>query len=190
MKKFKRMVCILLTMLLCFAGTVPAAAVTANYTRASKAYKAWLKKMTSGQYNSLEYDIVDLDGNGIPELMASGYSKEGPYSYVYTYDAKKGKMVRLKKLGLGRIMGSGITYKKSKKMFIIMSSDTARSRIWFYKVKGTKITKAAVYEFRSLTQYPKGPNYLINNKKCSQSTYTKKIKNAQKGFRSLRYTTA
>lgn len=187
MKNFKKMLCIVLVLILCFASAVPASAATAKYTKASNAYKSWLKKYSTplGRY----YDIVDIDGNGIPEFLVTDFAD----SRVFTYDYAKKKMVLLKKLGAGRSSGVGksrITYNTKKKMFTMVTSDTQSSTTYFFKVKGKKITKAATYSYR-FTQSAASSRikYYINNKAYSYSTYKKKLKSASKGYKNMRYST-
>ncbi len=184
MKKSKRIVCVLLSFVLCLSMTSPAMAATAKYTKASNAYKARIKKLENNPMTPTTYDIVDIDGNGVPEFLVSG-----PWdNYVYTYNVSKNKIVLLKKLSLGKAYGNGVTYSKTKKMFTVFTANTGGYTKIFYKVNGSKATKYATYEYINNRHSSTGKaQYLIKGKKYSKSSYTKKLKNLEKKFKNLRY---
>lgn len=183
MKNFKKILCVVLAMVLCLSCTTPAMAASAKYTKATKAYNSWLKQTKKWPNTPRYYDIVDIDGNGIPELLVSTMVE----SIVYTYNTKTSKMVKLIRMDKGKLMGTGVTYNTKKKMFSLVIADTGGSRTRYYKLNGTKITKTAAYEYRNARHYPGGPYYLINGKKYSESTYNKKYESARKNFKEPRY---
>lgn len=63
-KKAKQLCCILLTAILCIGMTLPVMAASSKYNAAVSSYKKYMK----GKRGS--YKIVDVDGNGIPELLS------------------------------------------------------------------------------------------------------------------------
>lgn len=179
----------MLTLILCISCSVPAMAATAKYKQASKAYQTWLRKNTRS--GALSYDIIDLDGNGIPELLVSGH--ESNYtactSYIFTFDIKKNKMVKLKSCVLGKAHGNQVYYNTKSQMFTLSTANTGGSTLWFYKWNGKKITKVATYDYsNSKFTNSRTPEYKINGKKYSQSTFSSKLNNALRGFKKLRRT--
>lgn len=183
MKKIKQLVCILLAVLLCIPAAAPVSAASAKYTRAEKAYKKWISKN-----QVVHYDIVDIDGNGIPELLAANYGE----SRVYTYHNGKKKMVLLKKIDSGRAGMSGasaITYNCKKKTFTLLTGSTADATKYVYSVKNRKASKelTLTYDYGRYTASRK-PTYYKNGKKVSRSTYKKALKTTTKKYREMRYT--
>jgi len=61
-KKMKKISCIILAIFLCFTTTVPTMAASSVYNAAVASYMNYMKGK-SGYYK-----IIDVDGNGIPEL--------------------------------------------------------------------------------------------------------------------------
>ena len=62
-KKAKQLCCILLAAILCMGMTVSVMAASSKYNAAVSSYKKYMR----GKRGS--YKIVDVDGNGIPELL-------------------------------------------------------------------------------------------------------------------------
>ena len=100
----------LLTGIIVFAvaGTAGTPAIPAvALSKKDKAVTSYQKFLKNHRGKSA---IVDLDKNGVPELV---YSEPTVYGAVYTYNVKKGKRVCLKKVRYGK--GGYIGYHKKKK---------------------------------------------------------------------------
>ena len=121
---------------------------------------------------------MDIDKNGIPELLCSSLHKE---NRLYTYDYSKKKMVLLVKSDLGRNWPNSeiMMYNTSKKTVEILFMDTKKSIRKFYQLKGTKLKTIKTYEWGSVCK--------INGKKCSRSTYSKKLNKDLKSYKGMRY---
>ena len=69
-KKAKQLCCILLAAMLCMGMTVPVMAASSKYNAAVSSYKKYMR----GKRGS--YKVVDVDGNGIPELLMHNSSAD------------------------------------------------------------------------------------------------------------------
>lgn len=67
----KKLLTLILACTMILSCPVSASAASAKYTKATKAYESWMKKNCSKPYSYAYYDIVDIDQNGIPELLLS-----------------------------------------------------------------------------------------------------------------------
>lgn len=85
-KKAKQLCCILLTAILCIGMTLPVMAASSKYNAAVSSYKKYMK----GKRGS--YKIVDVDGNGIPELLMHNSSAGiNEFGYLQSKNKKKCK---------------------------------------------------------------------------------------------------
>ncbi len=179
MKKiWKKVLCLCLVFALCFGIRVPSMAASKKYTAASNSYKAYVKK-NKGKYDKTKYKIVDIDKNGIPELVIHNGKRE--QNEVYTYNYSKRKMVLLKRKDYLRLYNGGVGYSTSKKSFVLSA---AGFRVWyydFYKVSGTTVKKVASFteEYDRNGRY----YYCLNGKKVSKKTYQAKWKSVYKGYK-------
>ncbi|MDO5548902.1 MAG: hypothetical protein Q4F79_10500 [Eubacteriales bacterium] len=159
------------------AGTAAPAQAASAATKAKQKYKSYVtKKNGSFQYAK----IIDIDGNGIPELLYNDWSNTSTSgkTYVYTYNKSTKKMVKLKSMYFGK--GYAPYYNKKKHMVVLTFFTTRDGKYAFYKVSGKKITKdSTYYAKRGATGAWK---YTINGKKVSQSTYSKKLNAKMKGY--------
>lgn len=180
-KKLKKLCCILVVFVLCFSIPVPVMAASAKYNAAVSCYKKYIGK------NSGTYRIIDLDSNGIPELVM--HNKSNYCNEVFTYNTSTRKMKCLKSIGMGKGYNMRVQYSKGKHQVVLPTASTGGSIIYIYTVKGQKISKVLEAEYingrfeRFGSEYRLG--YKINGKRVSLSTYNKKLAAATKGFQSL-----
>lgn len=85
-KKIKRLSCILLAIVMCMGMTVPAMAASSKYNAAVASYKRYMR----GKCGS--YLIVDIDGNGVPELLFHN-TTAGITKFVLTIPERKNQYV-------------------------------------------------------------------------------------------------
>lgn len=147
---------------------------TTRYSKAKQTYTSWLSN-NAEKYEY--YDIVDVDKNGIPELLCCGYGT----GRVYTCNYSGKKMVLLKSFSLGRSMPNAeiILYNTSKKMIEYVEWDTRETRRYFCKINGTKISTYKTYQFSDACK--------INGKICSIATYQRNLNKDLKNYKALRY---
>ena len=83
------------------AGSSSAADASTKADRARACYSAFLnRKLVASSYNRYGYDIVDINGDQVPELLLS--QMIGGKSYMYTYDVSGDKVKKLKGSTLGK----------------------------------------------------------------------------------------
>ena len=82
---------IILIVSLCMTTTTPAMAASSKYNEAVSNYRRYMR-MQNGRYK-----IVDIDGNGIPELLTHTWRNE-----IYTYNPKLGREYVWGQLHMGR----------------------------------------------------------------------------------------
>lgn len=174
----KKLLTLILACTMILSCPVSASAASAKYTKATKAYESWMKKNCSKPYFYAYYDIVDIDQNGIPELLLSNQYTQ---NRLYTYDYSKKKMVLLAKSDLGRNFPNEkiMMYNTKKKTVEIVFWDTQKTVRKFYQVKGTKLKTIKTYEW--------GGTCRINGKKCSDSAYHKNLDKDLKSYKGMRY---
>lgn len=176
----KRISLFFLVMVLVFTNTMPVMAASAKYTAAAKAYKKYMSKRSV--YGS---KIVDVDKNGIPELLMQCNYKGKWYYTLCTYDKRTKKVAVLKKVMAGKDYPAAFRYNVSKKQVYFCQESTGGSKEIIVKVKGKKVSTVATYQ--SKRKYPGfSYTYKRNGKKVSQKTWSKKRKAALKGFKNYR----
>lgn len=170
-------------MLLCISSFAPVAAASksAKYKAAEKKYLAYINKNRTG-YGS--YEIVDVDSNGIPELLIS--NKKTWKNELYTYNAKTKKMIKLKSLHMGNRTGGSqlIQYSRSKHTVMLLTGDTKSYTYYIYKVKGTKaslVLKASA----SMDWRTRKTTYKLNGAMVSRTKFNSKWKSYLKGGKYL-----
>lgn len=157
-----------------------------NYIKAETAYKDWLRKQNHSAWIS-RYEIADIDGNGIPELMVTGYAFDVA-STVYTYDTRTSKMKKLVSAYLGRA-SNGLFYNPAKKMFYLVSSTTTDLIYTVYKYSDGKLKKTDKYSYHVDKMSAKWKTtYKISGKKYTQAKWNSKWKKASRGYRQLNNT--
>lgn len=180
-KELKKKICLffLAAVLIC-SNTMPAMAASAAYTAATKAYKTYMSKRSV--FGS---KIVDVDKNGIPELlMQCNYSGKWYYT-LCTYNKKTKKVVILKKVEAGKDFPECLQYNVSKKQVYFNQSSTGGAKEIIVKVNGTKIS--TVSTFQSIRNYPGFTyTYKVNGKKVSYNTWSQKRTAARKGFKNYK----
>ncbi len=126
----------------------------------TKAYKKYVSE------NSItKYKQVDIDGNGIRELL---YRDVSWNVGVCTYNSKKKKVVKIKSVAVGKAEPK-IYYNKSKKSFFLIHADTGGYECYAIRLKGTKKTtkRKMLYTNGKF----KKVRYKINGKKVSQDKF-------------------
>ncbi len=113
--------------------------------------------------------IVDIDKNGIPELLC--FKRSNLKAYAFTYNKKTKKMVKLCSRSSGK--GYGSYYSVKKKQVVLCSSNTGGSSWYVYKISGTKakLVKKCVSTRKGVGSF----TYKINSKRVSQKTWDKTI---------------
>lgn len=180
-KKMKQICCILLSLIMCFGMSTPTMAASSKYKAAVASYRQLI-----GQSGG-DYKIVDLDGNGVPELVVYNSSKWA--NEVYTYNVNTGKKKCLKSVGVGKGYNMRAQYFKKKHQVALPTANTGGNSLYIYKIKGQSATKSLEAEYlngrygRFDPAYRQG--YKINGKRVSYATYKKKVSSALKGFTSI-----
>ncbi|MDO4339872.1 MAG: hypothetical protein Q4C91_17550 [Eubacteriales bacterium] len=168
---------ILLILVLVFSNTMPAMAASASYTAASKAYKTYMSKRSVNGSK-----IVDVDKNGIPELLMKCKYNGYWYYTLCTYNKSTRKVVVLKRVSFGKDYPACFQYNTSKKQVYFNQESTGGMIETVFKVNGTKVSK--VISFRSMRNYPGFTyTYQVNGKKVSYNTWSKKRTSTLKGFK-------
>lgn len=178
-KEIRKLCCVILTFVMCFGMTIPTMAASSTYNAAVSSYRSFVR--TAGE----AYQIVDLDGNGIPELVV--YNKS--CNEVYTYNPKTGRMKCLKSLSVGKGYNLRAKYSRSKHQVVLTTANTGGNTVYIYRIKGQRAIKVLEAEYlngkfgRFDPAYRQG--YKINGKRVSTATYNKKVTSYIKGFSSI-----
>lgn len=157
MKKHMLSLRIMMLCLLLLPATVNAASAK---SKAKKEYKTFIA------HKNCDYKIVDVDGNGIPELLM----KYRGLNLVYGYNKKQGKMVQLISSDSGRYQDStaSIFYSKKYHKVGISCGYFGGQEIKFYKISGKKAKLKSTYEsYRG--------SYTINGSSVSEDTFNSKL---------------
>lgn len=151
--------------------------------KAKACYLTYLENHCSRSEFGNYYDIVDINGDKVPELLLSKWNENR--SYLFTYNAAAGKMKKLKSREFGRLY-TGVFYAKKKHLVSFGMADTAGSSYIVYKYTGKKLKKLYKVEYYNWKGSKKG--YWYNGKKISDTRGEKIYKKLKKTFRELRYT--
>lgn len=174
----KKLCALFLIFVLVFTCTMPAAAATSTYKAAVTAYGKYMKGKSVG-----EKKIVDVDKNGVPELLMDAKFNKTQCFALCTYNKKTKKVVLLKKVPVGKYYPDCLKYNTSKKQVYFNQSSTGGAKETIVRVKGTKIS--TVTTFQSLRNYPGFTyTYKVKGKKVGNSTWSKARNSAMKGFKS------
>lgn len=150
-----------------------------KYNLAVKKYKKYLKNKNG------TYEIVDIDKNGIPELLFHNDSTAD--HYVFTYDRKDKKMIKIRQQVSGKAYYMPVMYNAKKHQVNFRSGATqAYTGDIIYKISGKKAKKVIKFESYCEKNWKKNTShmvYLINGKKKNYKTYNKKYKKYLKGFK-------
>ena len=181
--KMKKLLCVLLAAVLCLGMSVPTMAASSKYKAAVKAYRKYESRYRGNG------KIVDLDKNGIPELLYHNQTKGR--NEIYTYNAKTKKMKLLVKVSYGGKAGSyPIKYSVKKHTVLMMQADTGGSNIYVYRIKGLKKTKLlkATYENGKFARFDptSSRSFSLNGKKVSEAKYNQKLNSYMKYMKDLK----
>lgn len=156
-----------------------------KYNLAVKKYKKYLKNKNG------TYEIVDIDKNGIPELLFHNDSTAD--HYVFTYDRKNKKMIKIRQQVSGKAYYMPVMYNAKKHQVNFRSGATqAYTGDIIYKISGKKAKKVIKFESYCEKNWQKHTShmvYLINGKKKNYKTYNKKYKKYLKGFKECKKVT-
>lgn len=165
-KGMKKLGCIILSVFMCFTTTVPTMAASSAYRAAVSSYMNYMRGKTG------YYKIIDVDGNGIPELIANNRTRGYNYNEIQTYNPQTKRNIRVAKIGYGK--GQNMPFKVSRTCHTVMlpNGNTGGMLYSIYKINGTsakEIVKAECFNGK----FQKG--YAINGKKVSKAKYDKTI---------------
>lgn len=124
------------------------------------------------------YTIVDIDGNGVPELIF--HDKTNYTNELRTYNPKTRKTVRLACVNMGKGYNMPAKYSKKTHTVLLPSASTGGSIERIYKVKGIKASKVCTLEGRNNKHSQSGA--WVNGKKVSNSTYNRTFNKYMKNY--------
>lgn len=177
-KKLRKLFCVVLAVMLCMGTAAPVMAASGDQAIAIAKYKAYLKK------NKGWYSMIDIDGNGIPELIIHNRTKMRNELYTYSPSAKR--TVCLKYMGWGKDWMKP-KYSRTLHTVLFPISDTGGYKWYAYQVSGTKAKLVLRTEYingrhaRLGSKYKKG--YKVNGKRVSKATYSAKMATVAAGSR-------
>lgn len=157
-----------------------------------KKYVKWLDEHkynynnADNDYAKAKIQYVDIDGNGIIDMIYSSY---GFGNVVLTYNKDKGKVIKLIEQASGK--GGFAYYNKKKKMISLSSSSTGDVTTSFYEVSSKKVTKTKkIVSWRDDVKDENGYyqhvwKYEIDGKSVSEKRYKKALKSALKGYKKV-----
>lgn len=120
--------------------------------------------------------IVDVDKNGIPELLIK--DNDNWKVVAYTYNPSTSKMVKLKSLQFGK--GGLLRYNVKNHYLSFVTADTGGYREYMYKLSGSKLKKVRTIEWCNGRFEKQG--YKIKKKRISTAKYKKYLK----GFKTIK----
>ena len=154
----------------------------ATKTSTLKAYKTLAtgryKKYIDGLYDC-KYKIIDVDKNGIPELLIKDF--DNWEVRAYTYNPTSSKMVKLKTLRYGK--GGILEYNTTTHYLGFVTGDTGGYTEYIYKLSGVKLKKVTTIKFCNGKFEKEG--YKINKKRVSTKKYKKYYKKRIKSFKKI-----
>ena len=175
-KRAKQLCCILLTVILCTGMTVPAMAASSRYYNAAvSSYRNYMR----GKRGS--YRIVDVDGNGIPELLM--HNSSAGINEVRTYNPRTRRNVCVGSIGYGKGYNLPIKYSRKCHTVMVCNANTGGNIYYIYKINGTKATRVVKAE-RFNGKFQRG--YRINGRKVSGTTYNRTVNNYMKNASTVR----
>lgn len=137
-----------------------------NYNAVKKAYKNWMK------HKKGIYEIIDVDGNGSPELLFQDnnnpYDGKENYAWVLSYNPKTKKIKKLIKYNTSWAT-SPIKYDLENSLVVLYSDVRSAQGVAFYRINGLKATE----EISFSRWY--GSEYYIDNEEVSKSTFNSKL---------------
>ena len=177
-KKLRKLFCVVLAVMLCMGTAAPVMAASGDQAIAIAKYKAYLKK------NKGWYSMIDIDGNGIPELIIHNRTKMR--NELYTYSPRAKRTVCLKYMEWGKDWMKP-KYSRTLHTVLFPISDTGGYKWYAYRVGGTKAKLVLRTEYingrhaRLGSKYKKG--YKVNGKRVSKATYSAKMATVAAGSR-------
>ncbi len=164
-KRMKKWFCIVLTIITCMTMYTPVMAASAKYNAAVSSYRRYMANLWG---SNKSYKIVDIDGNGIPELIAHTWTENS----ICTYNPRTKRTVCVASIGCGKGYYLPILYSKKTHTVMICSASTGGNTKEIYKISGTRaklVLRAEAFngKFES--------GYKVNGRKVSRYTYNKRI---------------
>jgi len=145
----------------------PAPGSTKNCYKSINIPNEYKKYIAQGGWGDGYFDIVDINKDSTPELLVS----TDKAMWVYTYDKKNGKYVKLIKSAPNGY-AYRIYYNTKYHEVGLYSEQNDRETFAVYKISASKATKKMTGERRFFVSN----GYWINGKKVSSSTYSKKYR--------------
>ena len=177
-KKFKQLLCVMLAVMLCMSAAAPVMAANRNQAIAIAKYKSYLKK------NKGRYSMVDIDRNGIPELVLHNTTKRRNELFTYSPKLKRTVCLKCQYWYKNQAMPK---YSVSKHTVVFPTSDTGGHRYYAYRVSGTKAKLVLRTEYINGRFARLGPKYRkaykVNGKKVSRAVYSSKLAAVSRGGR-------
>lgn len=95
----------------------------------------------------INYKLVDIDGDGFPEMLLAGNSNSsvGAMSFIYAYDAQSHKVVELASAAGGSNHAPSIWYSTSTHQVVLTTAGPSRESYTFYLIKGTSANLVHTY---------------------------------------------
>lgn len=177
-RKFKQLLCVMLAVMLCMSAAAPVMAANRNQAIAIAKYKSYLKK------NKGRYSMVDIDRNGIPELVLHNTTKMRNELFTYSPKLKRTVCLKCQYWVKNKAMPK---YSVSSHTVVFPASDTGGHSYFAYRVSGTKAKLVLRTEYingrfvRFGSQYRKG--YKVNGKRVSRAVYSAKLASVSRGGR-------
>jgi len=129
-------------------------------------YKTYFNRAFKND-SKAKYKLVDIDGNGIKEMLVVGRSGE----YVYTINKKTNRVVKLEDEDDAGSKAR-IYYNTSRNTVAFYSVDEGDTSIEVYKISGTSCKKVADFEIEK-ERY--GTYYEYNDRRVSKTTYNNQL---------------
>lgn len=188
MQKFIKKIALLLAMVLTFFcvtvgvnGNVALAKKTTQAQKAKKAYAAKLAQCAKGKniFNlvgsmyDLEFTVMNLNKDSVPELIVTG--DDWYHSYVYSYINGKVKCI-------AEGFSGELTFYPSKGVIRSETMHGRSSEVIYWKFDGKKSKMVAYKDGDSSSHY----SYKVNGKKVSAkkyNSYVKKLKGKAKSVK-------
>lgn len=145
------------------ADTAAPASSAVMADKARSCYSAFLnRKLIAASYNRYGYDMADINGDQVPELLFT--QMIGGKSYLYTYNASANKVKKLKVAALGK-SAPLMYYSTRKHQVCFVQADTGGYSYTVWQYKGKKLKKK--YKIKYFNGKFRKRGYTYNGKSIS-----------------------
>ena len=181
-------------------GVVAAQATKATKAKARTALKKKLKSLyseyknyvssNSNGFTGMKYRFVDLNNDGVTELLVSQDGHWKPMNEIYGHDGSKVVLLSSASSGIGGgYFDHRITSYKKKGVFKVHDWHNSYSGERYYKWNGRKAKLLASMSTNWVSAQGNS-SYYVNSKKVSKSKYTDYAKKLVKGLKAIDYSKA